>query len=80
VAAYLLVSSSDENEISPEELLPPENKPAPTTNPTNQLKQKPTSSLPLRRFASVPATLALRAPIGGYAGWAVAMNVLELRF
>ena len=86
VAAYLLTSSADENEINPDELLPLENKPGgpgkmPGKNPGKALKNgqgvynHPLSTLEL--LASVPATFAVRSQ-PNY--WAVAVQVLELRF
>ena len=89
VAAYLLGNSSEDDEITPEELLPPENKPTDSgkkpakdpAKPDASKKEKTSFLYPGSRqfLASVPATLALRTPTAN-SGWTVAVHVLELRF
>lgn len=84
VVAYLMANASEDDEISPEELLPPENKPTGKPfdkEPAKQEKKNKGSSLrpkhsTLLAMASVPATLATR----GSSNWMVAVRVLELRF
>lgn len=78
VAAYLLANGPQSDEIDPEDVLPPENRPG--KNPAKALKK--TQGMlydpkPLHSFASVPVTtsqLALKPQL------AVAVRVLELRF
>lgn len=84
VAAYLLTTSSEDDEISPEELLPPENKPGgsgkgPDKNPVKAPKKEQgyrLSPQPLLSLASVPKTVNRMQP----QQLLVAFNVLELRF
>lgn len=83
VAAYLMATSPDEDEISPEELLIPEKKPVdegkkPEKNPTKTDPKKKGARLSPRHqlYASVPVALGNVLP----GEWAVAMRVLELRF
>lgn len=85
VAAYLLSTSSDDDEISPEEVLPPENRPN-TKKPkvpenSGKSGKKPQTSI---RFGGIPILFA-SAPVTQInhaqgPQWAVAMRVLELRF
>jgi hypothetical protein len=90
VAGYLMATSQDD-EISPEELLPPENKPngsgkTPGKDPAKSEKERRSffrrgTQVPSRLLASVPATSAMRGRHERDArGWAVAVRVLELRF
>ncbi|MBI3542680.1 MAG: hypothetical protein HY075_05330 [Deltaproteobacteria bacterium] len=86
VAAYLLSKDAENDEINPEEVLPPENKPDGTgKNPDKApaKSQKSGGGAYLRKpgkavlaMASVPATLAMRDA----SNWAIAVRVLELRF
>ncbi len=85
VAAYLMANAAESDEINPDELLPPENKPdgsgkPPGKDPGKTEKKAPTSlmrSLPRSLLlASVPSTLVLRDSTN----WMVAFQVLELRF
>lgn len=86
VASYLLATSSDEEEIDFEELLPPENKPKdlgkdpkkdPKKDPMKADKKKGANLKP-RNYPSVPVALTLPTTI--QPGWAVALRVVELRF
>lgn len=87
VAAYLLTTTTEDDELSPDELLPAGKKPdgsgkqppgQGSTNSTqrdNGARSRPIPGV-VGFLASVPATLALR----GSSDWMVAMRVLELRF
>jgi hypothetical protein len=87
VAAYLLTQAPEDDEINPEEVLPPENKPdgsgknpgkvpAKSQNGGGGAFMMPRPSKAALALASVPATLAMRDG----SNWAVAVRVLELRF
>lgn len=84
VAAYMLANASEDDEINPEEVLPPQNRPDDSgktpgkdpskTKSSGEYRMRPLRSLPI--LASVPAALALRDT----RQWVVAVRVLELRF
>ncbi|MBI3556488.1 MAG: hypothetical protein HY074_09520 [Deltaproteobacteria bacterium] len=84
VAAYLMANAAESDEINPDELLPPENKPeapgkTPGKDPAKSEKKAPTSIRSVPRsllLASVPTTLMLRDSTN----WMIAFQVLELRF
>lgn len=86
VAAYMMATSPEGDDISPEELLPPENRPT-KKEPAKTDKKNGAHLLrqmKLRRQiaeASVPATLGNVLPNpSSQKGWLVAVRVLELRF
>ena len=85
VAAYLTAVGPEGDDINPDELLPPENKPdgsgkTPGKDPAKTEKKVPTSllrSVPgSLLLASIPSTLVLRDSTN----WMIAFHVLELRF
>ena len=89
VAAYLLVSGSDSDEINPEELLQPQKKIVPQDGAKEGQKtslRAPRQYLRSSRqalLASVPAPMAMsRSRFARYAAneWIVSMPVLQLRF